>query len=128
MKKRANPAKVYFVDLRANTDRSVLEKLREALKQANLLKVTAVHMYGNRLCVRYSRTAEVDHHIPIECVERFIPLFVDRGATVRVVRIPTSRRCQRPGSIDNVEVGDVLTVTGRAGHVGVYYDRGRGFR
>ncbi|MGD8627951.1 MAG: DUF362 domain-containing protein, partial [bacterium] len=41
MKKKANASKVYFVDLRADSNRSVLDKMRKALKQANLLKVTA---------------------------------------------------------------------------------------
>lgn len=40
-KVKAKAAKVYFVDMRGSTDRSVLDKMKEALKQAGFLKTSA---------------------------------------------------------------------------------------
>ncbi len=84
MKKRADPAKVYFVDLRANTDRSVLDKLREALKQADLLKVTAegdlvavkLH-FGEKGSTAYLRTPYVKAVVDLLAGNGRVPFLTD---------------------------------------------------
>jgi uncharacterized Fe-S center protein len=84
MKKKPKPAKVYFVDLRAGMQRSVMDKLREAMRKANLLRVTAegdlvavkLH-FGEKDSTAYLRTPYVKAVIDLLIGNGRMPFLTD---------------------------------------------------
>jgi uncharacterized Fe-S center protein len=84
MKAKVNTARVYFVDLRASTERGVLDKLRDALKRAELLKVTAegdlvavkLH-FGEKDSTAYLRTPYVRAVVDLLTSNGRVPFLTD---------------------------------------------------